>query len=133
MEEIINYYTFAENDYQFLKYNMDAKMVSNAMTSIAQNICERYLKHLIDQYCADIDCTAILKTHSLKRILQFLTIHLPEFQIERRKVALADGYYFSARYPGEESFFATAEDVEICWEAVVETKKSVDAFLNGHK
>lgn len=67
MEKVVNYYTFAEDDYLFLKANIEERRVNNAMTSISQNICERYLKHLIEIYCVEIDCTSILKTHSLKK------------------------------------------------------------------
>lgn len=133
MEKAINYYTFAENDYYFLKANIEERRVSNAMASVAQNTCERYLKHIIDVYCSEIDCTNILQTHSLKRILRFLEEALPDFQIQKKTVILADGYYFSARYPGDESFFANSEDIDICWAAVEETKKSVDAYLSTHK
>lgn len=133
MEKPVNYYTFAEDDYQFLKANVEDKRISNAMTSIAQNICERYLKHLIEAYCVEIDCTTILKTHSLKKLLRFLEDNLPSFQINKEKVVLADGYYFSARYPGDESFFANEEDVRICWDAVIETKQSVDKYLQDNK
>ncbi len=102
------------------------------MTSIAQNVCEGFLKHLIDCYCTDIDCTAALKTHSLKRMIRFLNDNLTDFEIDKTKVILADGYYFSARCPGDESFFANEEDVKICWEAVEETKKAVDGYLEKH-
>lgn len=35
MEKEINYYSFAEDDYLFLKENVEDGRVSNAMTSIA--------------------------------------------------------------------------------------------------
>lgn len=129
MEEPINYYSFAENDYNFLKKNIEENVVGNAMTSIAQNVCERYLKHLIDSYCKDKDCTSILRTHSLKKLLRFLEEELPDFTVDKTKVVLADGYYFSARYPGDEAFFANEDDVNACWTAVEETKRAVDAYL----
>lgn len=132
MEKVVNYYTFAEDDYLFLKANMDEHRVNNAMTSIAQNICERYLKHLIEIFCIETDCTAILKTHSLKKILRFMEDNLKDFHIEKRKVILADGYYFSARYPSDEAFFANEEDIQICWDAVQETKRAVDTYLENH-
>jgi HEPN domain-containing protein len=132
MEKNINYYTFAENDYLFLKANIDENRIGNAMTSIAQNICERYLKHLIELYCVELDCTNVLKTHSLKRIIRFLEDSLDGFEIDKGKVILADGYYFSARYPGDESFFVNEEDVQVCWEAVQETKRAVDTYLESH-
>ncbi|HCT91832.1 MAG TPA: hypothetical protein DF613_10720 [Lachnospiraceae bacterium] len=132
MEEI-SYYSFAYDDYQFLKANVEMCRTNNAMTSIAQNICEKFLKHLIVVFCTSVDCTAVLKTHSLKRILRFLEQYLPDFSLDRKKVMLADGYYFSARYPGDESFFVNAEDVQICWEAAEETKRAVDRYLEKQK
>lgn len=113
MEKTINYYTFAENDYLFLKANMEEHRVSNAMTSIAQNVCERYLKYIVEKYCTEVDCTSILKTHSLKKILRFIEEQIPDFKIKKSVVVLADGYYFSARYPGDESFFANEKDKNI--------------------
>lgn len=104
MEKEINYYSFAEDDYLFLKENVEDGRVSNAMTSIAQSVCERYLKHIIDIFCTEIDCTAVLKTHSLKRIIRFLKDNIEDFRIDVTKVVLADGYYFSTGYPGDESF-----------------------------
>ena len=132
MEKTINYYTFAENDYLFLKANIEEHRVSNAMTSIAQNVCERYLKYIVEKYCTEIDCTSILKTHSLKKILRFIEEQIPDFKIKKSIVVLADGYYFSARYPGDESFFANEEDVFVCWKAVQETKQAVDRYLQEH-
>lgn len=76
MGKEVNYYTFAEEDYLFLKANMEEKRIGNAMTSIAQNVCERYLKHVISVFCMDIDCTAVLKTHSLRKILRFMEENL---------------------------------------------------------
>ncbi len=116
MEKTINYYTFAENDYLFLKANMENHRMSNAMTSIARNVCERYLKHLIEIYCFEIDCTSIFKTCSLKKILRFMEDHLPDFKIKKSKVILV----------------ADEEDVEICWVAVQETKQAVNAYLKEH-
>lgn len=133
MGKEINYYTFAEEDYLFLKANMEEKRIGNAMTSIAQNVCERYLEHIISVFCIETDSTAVLKTHSLRKILRFMEENLPDFKINKNKVILSDGYYFSSRYPGDESFFANEEDVAVCWEAVMETKQAVDRYMVSHK
>lgn len=77
----------------------------------------------------NIDCTSVLKTHSLKRIIRFLDEYLEDFKIDKTKVVLADGYYFSARSPGDDSFFVQKEDVRICWEAVEEVKRAVDDYI----
>lgn len=75
------------------------------MCSSAQNICERYLKEVISRKASELNDTDIMKTHSLKKIKKFIEANIPEFECEWRDVILADGYYFSARYPGEDSYY----------------------------
>lgn len=72
MEKSLTYFDLAENDYQFLEYDRKAGRIGNIMCSAAQNICERYLKHIIDTYVYDIDTTSILQTHSLKSLRRFM-------------------------------------------------------------
>ena len=65
MEKGLTYYDLAENDYQFLLKDWQDGRVGNIMCSSAQNICERYLKHVIDTYITECDTTRILQSHSL--------------------------------------------------------------------
>lgn len=129
MGEKVTYYSFAENDYWFLKANVEEKRVSNAMCATAQNICEKYLKEIIKDVANVTGDTDIMKTHSLKRLKRFIEVHVPEFECNWSIVVPADGYYFSARYPGEDSYFVNEEDVEECWRAVQETKRATDSYL----
>lgn len=129
----LSYFDLAENDYQFLKYDRDAGRVGNIMCSSAQNICERYLKHVIDTYVQDSDVTKVLQTHSLRVLRRFIREHLPEFQIRWNTVLQADGYYFSTRYPGSEAFLVDREDVDECWEAVEETRDAVIRYIEAEK
>lgn len=128
MEKKINYYNFADNDYEFLRDNYKEGRVSNIMCVSAQNICERYFKSVIEERANELGDTDIMKTHSLKRLQRFMEKNIPDFQCDFRTVVQADGYYFSARYPGEDSFFVEKEDVEDCWRAVVEAKKATDRY-----
>lgn len=57
MEKKLSYFDLAEEDYQFLLYDKKGGRVGNIMCSAAQNICERYLKHIIDTYVLDVDTT----------------------------------------------------------------------------
>lgn len=129
----LSYFDLAENDYQFLKYDRDTGRVGNIMCSSAQNICERYLKHVIDTYVQDSDATKVLQTHSLRVLRRFIREHLPEFQIRWNTVLQADGYYFSTRYPGSEAFLVDREDVDECWEAVEETRDAVIRYIEAEK
>lgn len=129
MDKSLSYYDLAENDYQFLEYDRKKGRVGNIMCSASQNICERYLKHVIDTYIPDINTTSILQTHSLKALRRFLTKNLPDFETNWKIVLQADGYYFSTRYPGDSAFLVEAEDVDECWEAVEETRSSVIQYI----
>ena len=130
MDKSLSYYDLAENDYQFLEYDRKMGRVGNIMCSASQNICERYLKHVIDTYILNINTTSILQTHSLKALRRFLTKNLPDFKINWKIVLQADGYYFSTRYPGDSAFLVEAEDVDECWEAVEETRSSVIRYIH---
>lgn len=129
MGKEVTYYNFAENDYLYLKANVEEKRVSNAMCSSAQNICERYLKEVIKDKADELNDTNIMKTHSLKKIRKFVEANIPEYECDWTTIVLADGYYFSARYPGEDSYFVDESDVEICWRSVQETKRATDRYL----
>lgn len=129
MGKEVTYYNFAENDYLYLKANVEEKRVSNAMCSSAQNICERYLKEVIKDKADELNDTNIMKTHSLKKIRKFVEANIPDYECDWTTVVLADGYYFSARYPGEDSYFVDESDVEICWNSVQETKRATDRYL----
>lgn len=129
MGKKLTYYNFADNDYWFLKANVEEKRVSNAMCANAQSICERYLKEVVQEKATELNDTDIMKTHSLKKLKKFIISNIPEMECDWAKVIQADGYYFSARYPGEDSYFVDESDVSICWDAVQEVKYSVDRFL----
>ena len=129
MEKKLTYFDLAEEDYRFLQYDREAGRVGNLMCSAAQNICERYLKYVIDTYVTDTDTTRVLQTHSLKMLRRFLKNELPDFECDWKKVLQADGYYFSSRYPGEDAFLVEKEDVDECWEAVEETRTAVLEYL----
>ena len=49
-EELKTYYDFADNNYDFLMAAYKNGLVGNAMGAMEQEACEKYLKHLIDEY-----------------------------------------------------------------------------------
>ena len=59
--------------------------------------------------------------------------YIPEFACKWKIILQADGYYFSTRYPGDTAFLVAKEDVDECWEAVEETRASVQAFIKTHQ
>lgn len=132
--EKVNYFTMAENDYLFLKFDYEQGRVGNIMCSTAQSICERYLKHVIDLNNRDQeDITDVMKTHSIKRLQKFIQHNIPDFTCNWSVVLQANGYYFSARYPGEDSFIVDKDDVQEAWESVEETRAATLKYLKEHE
>ncbi len=125
---IKDYFDFAEVDYIFFTESCKAGRRDNALASLGQNICERYLKHIVDTLDTDPvsveEHNEILHTHTLRKILTYVSgVMNIEIPAERcRKIMLADGYYFTTRYPGEDSYIATPADVEIVYDAVTESR-----------
>lgn len=114
-----SYLSFAENDYAFFKASIGSGMVYNALPALAQNACEKYLKDIIDRYFEPIDekenfaKTNVLRTHSLTKLLRFVEENLELLIDERTKDVIegADGYYFSTRYPGDNSIEVNERDI----------------------
>ena len=48
--ELRTYYDFALDDYRFLSELKKNGISANSIGAIAQNTCERFLKHLINEY-----------------------------------------------------------------------------------
>lgn len=128
----ISYFDMAENDYQFLKKDYDEGRVGNVMCSIAQCICERYLKQIIISNVQTGNPTDVLKSHSLKALKNYIVNNIPDFSCDWKTVMQANGYYFSARYPGDDSFMVERDDVQEAWESVEEVRNATINYLRLH-
>lgn len=121
-----NYKDFAENDYKYFMACVKNGMVANMMGAIAQGICEKYIKHIIQEYYnpktsdEQKNMDFVMKTHSLNRLIKFIKNEMGiQFSVQtRNSMKIIDGFYFSARYPGEDSVELDADDIEECSEAV---------------
>ena len=103
--------------------------------AIAQGICEKYLKHIITEYSVVHneqemqEKNSILRTHSLTKLIKYCRSHIEDFEIDRKQIQMIDGYYFSTRYPGEESIAIDQEDIEDCKAAVESCRKCVLQYM----
>lgn len=135
------YADFAENDYNFFRQAYDNGNKGAALASLGQSICERYLKHLISEYAQPenelefSEKESILRTHSLRRLMRYISenmkLDIPE-QAENSMERI-DGFYFTTRYPGDDSFIPNEKDIDraeeavrICRNYVKETEKYFD-------
>lgn len=144
------YYDFAENDYLFLKEIIEENRFCNGLASMSQNVCERYLKHIIDTYYipqnqeeTDKKNNA-LKAHNLNKICKFLK---NEMNIDLSKecqysMKIIDGFYYTSRYPGDESVDIDLDDMKDCLNAmticretvlqIIEKKNTISQELAGN-
>lgn len=138
-EELKTYYDFADNNYDFLMAAYKNGLVGNAMGAMAQETCEKYLKHLNDEYVILGDSadnakkTEILRTHNLTKLSKYISSHLPEVNLDRPSLNLVNGLYFTTRYPGDESIMVEKDDLDEYIDAVKKCKNAVDEFIRSKK
>lgn len=126
MGESTTYISIAENDYQYLKRDIQEGRVANLVAFNTQGVCEKFLKGIIVYYGLEEACTQKeLSSHSIRKLVNFIRKNIPEVKLNWRKVLQADGFYFNTRYPGDDYFDVTKEDIEMCWEAATEVRSYV--------
>ena len=131
------YFDFAENDYLYFVTSCERGDVANIMGAIAQGICEKYMKHLIDQFDHPTDAEVveirekILHDHNLTRILRYIKENMDvKFDYDAvQKMKVINGYYLSARYPGDFSPELTAKDIEDCLSAVQSCREATIGLI----
>ena len=131
-----SYYDFAYNDYLYLKDVDTSKPISyNSFCALSQKTCERFLKHIIDKYVRPQDIISakekeeVLKTHSLRKLHNYIKHLLPDFVIDKTALYMADSYYFAVQYPGDNAYFATKDDVESCDLALTICENAVTTYI----
>jgi len=134
--ELRTYYDFALDDYRFLCELRKNGITANSIGAIAQNTCERFLKHLINVYVPVTDdnrqqVTDILTTHNLNRLVffwnQFSENRIPSDVAAKLKKI--NGFYFSTKYPGDDSLTLSLENIASCYDAVEACKQTVDEII----
>ena len=138
--ELKTYYDFALNDYEFLCALKKNGISANSIGAIAQNTCERFLKHLINEFVPVTEenrhfVTDLLTTHNLNRLVYFWNQYseskIPDSVINQLKKI--NGFYFSTKYPGDDSQTLTKENIATCYEAVEHCKQVVDEIYRNER
>lgn len=128
-----SYLDFAENDYKYFMTSYEHGIVANAMAADAQEICEKYMKHVIDKYFKpeteeeQTEYDIHMRTHNLNKLMRFLDQRMGlnfdrEVKVETQ---IINGYYFTERYPGDESIEVMKEDMDMCADAVEHCRESI--------
>lgn len=137
MEKVNSYFDFAENDYKFLKDAYEYNLKGNHMCSMAQEICEKYLKDIISEYIESsinvseeefqYEKESVLKSHNLRRLINFIELN-SNIQIDngiKSQLSMINGFYFSTRYPGDDSFFVQKEDIDLSYNAATACRNMI--------
>ena len=130
-ENLNSYLAFAENDYLFFRQAYDTGNKGSALAALGQSICERYLKHVISEFAQPEnrgemqDKETVLRTHSLRRLMRYIQEEMNLEIPEKTEMSMdrIDGFYFTTRYPGSESFIASERDIDKAKTAVEEARK----------
>lgn len=130
---IRTYFDFAENDFQYFMNSYKHGFVANAMAADAQEICEKYMKHILSEYydpetaIQEADYNTVMRTHNLMKIARFLVKNLDVEFTRETKAGLAqiNGYYFTARYPGDESIEVVKGDIDLCMDTIQHCRTEV--------
>lgn len=128
-----SYLDFAENDYKYFMTSYEHGIVANAMAADAQEICEKYMKHVIDKYFKpeteeeQTEYDIHMRTHNLNKLMRFLDQRMGlNFDREvKAETQIINGYYFTERYPGDESIEVMKEDMDMCADAVEHCRESI--------
>lgn len=114
-----SYLSFAENDHCFFRDAYDHGIRGGALAALGQSICERYLKHIISEYAnpeTDLEQhrkERALHTHNLQVLMKYIQeemgICIPEETEE--SLDRINGFYFTTRYPGDDSFIPSERDI----------------------
>lgn len=134
--ELKTYYDFANDDYKFIKATLEAGITANSLGALAQNTCERFIKHLINTYIQvnnknQTEITEVLSTHNLNRLVSYWNSKSSNPIDSDTASALKEvnGFYFSTKYPGDDSQTLTENDFKTCMNAVDKCKKYVDEII----
>lgn len=82
METLKTYFDYADNDYKFLADAYNSGIKGNHTCAMAQEICEKYLKDIIDSYIKSSFAVSerefqyakdsVMRTHNLNKLLALI-------------------------------------------------------------
>lgn len=123
MVKLNTYFDFAEDSFQMFKKIYENNIRGNELGALAQNICERYMKHLLDTFCTPKDADEsnelnyALHTHNLSRIIDTLdSFGITYSERAENAILSINGFYFT-RYPGDDVVEMKEKRYQQCYEA----------------
>lgn len=130
MEKIDNSYLgIARNDMEYLSGGIEYhRRYGNNFTPQCQQICEKYLKSVVEVSCSDVRLLRTRDLENLWRALQDVGINIDGNPCE---LAWLKEQYFKARYSGDDYIIVTEADIDLAFGITTRLSKSVEAWWSA--
>ena len=124
------YYDYALQDYRVAEIFYTKGELNNAICSKASEATEKMLKHIVELHYPDNATKAsLLTTHSLTKLFNEITKEIPGVMLDRADISALGSFYFETRYPSDDSYMVTQQDVDVAWTSLNNIRRAVDSFL----
>lgn len=132
-----SYYDVALNDLSYLEFNMqeiEHMPEFNNIVMHEQQVCEKFLKHLVRIYVYDSDVEKVLKSHKLNTLVSRVERSIGvSLKVNQDMLRFLSDFYFDGRYPGVDFIVADRKDAEEGYRTVKQVKEQVDYVLKHYK
>ncbi len=124
-----SYFSIANKDLRVAKIMMDEALYNDALR-YCQQFVEKSLKGVIETRGETTDIT-LLSVHNVINLFARFCDIIGESVSREDKTWMIKlkSYYFDTNYPGESFMIATKEDVEECYEYVLDFKKRYESYF----
>lgn len=84
-------------------------------------MAEKYLKGYLDRLSVDADVSDLLRKHNMKKIASRLNELDPQLGLDTVGLAYLTDFYYDARYPGDDFYTVTEEELKKCLAIMYDT------------
>ncbi|BCN28806.1 HEPN domain-containing protein [Anaeromicropila herbilytica] len=130
-----NYYAIAYNDLKYAEAGMTTGYYNN-VASGCQQVVEKFLKFILENYCIKNGDIEIMRSHKLKTLAKGVMNEIDGVNINLDDMSYLTDYYYDARYPGVDYTIVTEEEATRCIEiarTILEITNSIIKRLEKEK
>lgn len=130
-----SYYDIAMNDFKYLQFaiEMKDKDFYNRNAILCEQVVEKLLKHIVQNFCFKEDYTGLLKGHNLVKLYKAIVDEEIEIKISKNMLRTLKDYYFDANYPGDNFILVDEDELNEAYEFTKEVVEKVFKFLDNKK
>ncbi len=124
-----SYLSIGQNDLEYLEAVLKTgSTFYNQLAVQCQQVAEKFLKGYLERLMLEEDASDLLRKHNMKRMAAKLNQLRPELQLDTVGLAYLTDFYFDARYPGDDFFEVTREELEKCLDIMYDTIHRLQAL-----